>query len=795
MTKQELSQRIKAKYPQYANVDDIELADKIIAKYPVYGEQISEKGGLLNKIVTTTKGILTEAGEKTKERAIEAADVYAEKKNLPATALSSLAVPATAINETVFGALKAVLPQGFKNDIKSFIQSVATNPKVREDIIEPLSRVAKENPQSAQAAQDLLDIASAIPVVGAGIKGVQQTAKQGTRLAKAGVSGVEAVGTGARTLAGDVKNVALKSGEKLQGITTKAPTPIKAVGQVLQGKADDIATGIKSLSALDTTGVKTFQELGGRITSKIKELSRQVDTELAKDTVKKTLDDLFINAKTKAGEIVQIRPVENALNQLDELYAKIGDTVRQADIQDLMNIAKTEGLTTLELNNLAREYGMEFGSKAFNKMGDALTSVNAQMFENTRKNLKDLARSGITGNAAKVADETISSLYNTQALIKKNIEAVNKIQQKINERGLLEKIGNTVAKYGDLLTGGSLRGFVGGLLPRGAGYKVMNALDIEEVLQRNLKIINDAIKSGSDKELINTLKKLNKETTPLKSSPLPSSKSILGTPREFAKNISGEYKNIESRAFARVDKDWEKILDDYKSKYGNVVNSYSFRPYFKADGYNGSNAAAVQEPSSELAKMAWANGLKNEGQFATLFAGGSGTGKTSAIKNIELAKDMVDNSAVILDGNLSSYGSAIKKIKQANDAGKVSPILYVYREPVDAMINGVVKRSINNIDEMGRIVPTKVVADNHIGSWKTVKRLAEEGNTVISIDNSLGAKNAKIVPLNDLTEKVKYPSVEELTKLLNEEIKRLYENKIKIGKRAITEEEYKAYIK
>ena len=67
--------------------------------------------------------------------------------------------------------------------------------------------------------------------------------------------------------------------------------------------------------------------------------------------------------------------------------------------------------------------------------------------------------------------------------------------------------------------------------------------------------------------------------------------------------------------------------------------------------------AAVQEPSSELAKIAWENGLKKNGQFATLFAGGSGTGKTSAIKNIDLAKEMVDNSAVILDGNLSSYSS------------------------------------------------------------------------------------------------------------------------------------------
>lgn len=314
--------------------------------------------------------------------------------------------------------------------------------------------------------------------------------------------------------------------------------------------------------------------------------------------------------------------------------------------------------------------------------------------------------------------------------------------------------------------------------------------------QEEAQILLDSMKVKEAPKLLKS--PLGDKTNPiLLSSPKVSVKQITptGKDREFATNISGEYKNIETRAFNKIDNSYQKILSDYENKNGNVVNADSFRPYFKDEGYVGSNAAAVQEPSSELAKIAWENGLKKNGQFATLFAGGSGTGKTSAIKNIDLAKEMVDNSAVILDGNLSSYSSAMKKIKQANDAGKVSPILYVYREPVDSMVNGVVKRSINNPDELGRIVPTKVVAENHIGSWETIKRLAEEGNTVISIDNSLGAKKAKIVPLKDLSQKVKYPSVEELTKLLNEEIKRLYENKIKIGKRAITEEEYKAYVK
>lgn len=64
MTKQEFAKNIKAKYPQYQNIDDTELTDRILEKYPVYKSQISDtqskvnvnqpqpekKGGFLRKV-------------------------------------------------------------------------------------------------------------------------------------------------------------------------------------------------------------------------------------------------------------------------------------------------------------------------------------------------------------------------------------------------------------------------------------------------------------------------------------------------------------------------------------------------------------------------------------------------------------------------------------------------------------------------------------------------------------------------------------------------------------------------
>jgi hypothetical protein len=57
MSKEDFGKKIKAKYPQYASLDDRELADKIIAKYPQYKDSVQNTG-----VLETTPG--TSMGEK-----------------------------------------------------------------------------------------------------------------------------------------------------------------------------------------------------------------------------------------------------------------------------------------------------------------------------------------------------------------------------------------------------------------------------------------------------------------------------------------------------------------------------------------------------------------------------------------------------------------------------------------------------------------------------------------------------------------------------------------------------------
>lgn len=421
------------------------------------------------------------------------------------------------IGDVLTGAIKSVLPQAGEDAVKKGIEVIIQeSAPVLTQLDQALGRPVgatmdayKALPEQSKRDVDALMGGSFLALDLATLGVTKKAGQAGIKTGKKAIQGAkEGIDTAVETTIKKSKDLVGKAKDSIPKIIKPEPTPLSAAKEVLQGKTKDLSPGLKSIAAIDIKGVKTQQDFLNRIKSKISQLAKKVDTDLAKDKTLTKLKDLKVVKQTTQGADVVLEPVKTALKQLDELYIKIGDKVKSAEIKELVKKAKIEGLTKVEVNNLARKYGSEFGSKAFNKMGDALTSVNAKLFENTRKNLKEFARSGISGKAAQEADLVMTNLYNTKNLVAKNIEAVNKLQSKIRDRGLFEKFGYEIAKYSDLLTGGTLRGLVGGLLPRGKGYKVLNALDVEKALQKNLEIIQKAIKSNSDTEIINILNTL-----------------------------------------------------------------------------------------------------------------------------------------------------------------------------------------------------------------------------------------------------------------------------------------------
>ena len=570
MNKEQFAEKIRTTHPQYSSVDNETLITKIVDKYPTYASQITDlkpKTSFLSNI----KSQFLEGGEKalqgfeTVKQGAQSKSVLGGAQDIVRGAIGM----ASGGIQTVFspltaGVQKVAETKPVTTALKA-TQEKAINPIA--DVISKspaLQKFAMENPNSEEVISDLINIVGTVT---------------GGNQAKSLASGASTkvkniVGQTTDTLA----DMTQSGVNKAQNIIKPKVTSEQAIGQILQGKEGIKPAAIKTLQQVDTKGVKTFKELSTKISEKVKTLANQVDEDLAKDSSLIKLENLAIKKPTKLGD-VNINYVDNGLNQLEELYRTTGDVVKEANIKALRTKAVNEGLTKLEINNLAREYGQEFGEKAFSKQtGQPLTSTNAQLFENTRSGLKDTARSGITGETAKKADELMSRLYKVDDLVRKNVEAVNKLKQRIEERNLFEKIGYQVSKYADILSGGTIRGFVGGLLPRGAGYKVLNALDLEELLERNLQIIKEAGKAKTNTQF-------NKKINQLFDQSLPNKASLTASATQIPKNTSNKV-NISKTVTPKtgtVKKTVDKIKDALGANIPNKQGGFVKLPQRKLE--------------------------------------------------------------------------------------------------------------------------------------------------------------------------------------------------------------------
>lgn len=176
---------------------------------------------------------------------------------------------------------------------------------------------------------------------------------------------------------------------------------------------------------------------------------------------------------------------------------------------------------------------------------------------------------------------------------------------------------------------------------------------------------------------------------------------------------------------------------------GRVLNTDLVRelsPDYQADR---TLANAVHEPSSFLTKQLYARRLAEEpkaGEEAEVLftAGGAGAGKSTALEMIEKSREG-GRPQIIYDTNLDKLAGSVQKIEQALAAGKRVNIAYTYRDPVEALTKGALKRAMKK----GRTVPLETHAQTHVGAAATIKALAEKYKDdprvrIDVIDNSRG---------------------------------------------------------
>ena len=218
---------------------------------------------------------------------------------------------------------------------------------------------------------------------------------------------------------------------------------------------------------------------------------------------------------------------------------------------------------------------------------------------------------------------------------------------------------------------------------------------------------------------------------------------------------------IEQSYFERLANDYTGLASEYaalpSTNGGRILNTDDARemsPEYRADR---TRSADVHEPSSAFVKQMYAEKLSQPtppGMDNTVLftAGGTGAGKTTGLQMAREVNQNVRDAEMVYDTNMNSFDSADKKIDQALKAGRKVGVVYTYRDPVEAMEGGALKRASRMEAEMGtgRTVPIDEHFKTHMGSRDVMDQLqAKYGDdhrfSMMVIDNSRGPGGVKVV--------------------------------------------------
>lgn len=218
---------------------------------------------------------------------------------------------------------------------------------------------------------------------------------------------------------------------------------------------------------------------------------------------------------------------------------------------------------------------------------------------------------------------------------------------------------------------------------------------------------------------------------------------------------------IGQRLQNRLDNDYENLAKEYSllkdAEGGKVFNTDLARELSPEYVKNRTLSANVHEPASAFVKQLYAERLAQpatEGSRILFTGGGTGAGKTSSLAAYP---DLRRNAEMIYDTNMNKLESAQTKIDQALKAGRKVDLVYTYRDPVEALVQGSLTRAMNMKQELGsgRTVPLKEHIKTHIGSREVIGKLkdiyGDNPNVRIGIiDNRYGKANPKRANLEDL---------------------------------------------
>lgn len=237
---------------------------------------------------------------------------------------------------------------------------------------------------------------------------------------------------------------------------------------------------------------------------------------------------------------------------------------------------------------------------------------------------------------------------------------------------------------------------------------------------------------------------------------------------------------IRDTFHAKVNEQYEAAKVEYASvpgtEGGRLLNTDLARELSEDYRADRTLSAEVHEPSSAFIKKLYADLLAqdtpdNKVSVVLFMAGGTGAGKSSSLVIPSIAS-IAKKAEIVYDSTMSKFKSSVEKIDQALAAGRGVWVNYVYRDPVDSLVNGALPRAMVE----GRTAPLSAHHRTHVGSNKVIHQLAEHyaGNPRVGfkvVDNSRGRGNQTEIDLTSVT----MLNDNEVKEKLNHELEKEYQ--------------------
>lgn len=357
----------------------------------------------------------------------------------------------------LYGAAELVAPETTK-DVSGGISNVvkAIGSSVPQEVISGLSNWATQHPEAVGNLNALLELSAVVPA-GKGI-GALKTVTTETNAAK-----------------------------KINELAQRVAQPTK------EFKIPSVETTLKTINP---SKINTYKELSTTLEASIDSDLSKVTAELLKDTTKYRLENFNLDK----GFGVKTNPVKDAIDSLEELGQKTSNTNLLLEVGQIKTkLAKGE-FTQNDVNELAKKLGTY--KNGFSQSGELLKNTNAIKAENTRKQLKEFARDGMSKDVRDL-DIKASNAIVTKELSDRMANLVRVRLQKSRDTGLLQKALGTAVDLTDSLTARIVSTTIRRFAQRSTS---LNPIEIEKELQRNLKLIESYSKTNNVNEFKKFLK-------------------------------------------------------------------------------------------------------------------------------------------------------------------------------------------------------------------------------------------------------------------------------------------------